>query len=149
MKKDRIVSALFVAFAVLTCQAQTPGKYYRIVSGTQSAFPQNASGSTARAVLWTETGVAAQRCQLVYLDDGLYGFRNAYSGLYLARETGNKQGQPVSQRPLTDAGDYAKWSVQPVEGVEGAYKLFTDNTNKYCLSKNIAHGDGGMLSTIY
>ena len=61
MKTDRIVSALFVAFAVLTCQAQTPGKYYRIVSGTQSVFPQDASGSTARAVLWTETGVAAQR----------------------------------------------------------------------------------------
>lgn len=149
MKTDRIVSALFVAFAVLTCQAQTPGKYYRIASGTQSAFPQDASGSKARAVLWTDTGVAAQRWQLVDLGDGLYGFRNAYSGLYLARETGNKQGQPVSQRPLTDAGDFAKWSVQPVEGVKGAYKLFTDNTNTYCLSKNLAQGDGVMLSTIY
>ena len=149
MKTGRIVSALFVAFAVLTCQAQTLGKYYRIASGTQSVFPPNASGSKARVVLWTETGVAAQRWQLVDLGDGLYGFRNAYSGLYLARENGNTSGQPVSQRPLTDAGDYAKWSVQPVEGVEGAYKLFTDNTNKYCLSKNIAQGDGVMLSTIF
>ena len=149
MKVERFVSALFLAFSVLACNAQIAGRYYRIVSGTQSVFPQDASGSTARAVLWTETGVAAQRWQLVDLGDGLYGFRNAYSGLYLARENGNKSGQPVSQRPLTDAGDYAKWSVQPVEGVEGAYKLFTDNTNKYCLSKNIAQGDGVMLSTIY
>ena len=149
MKVERFVSALFLAFSVLACNAQIAGRYYRIVSGTQSVFPQDASGSTARAVLWTETGVAAQRWQLVDLGDGLYGFRNAYSGLYLARENGNKSGQSVSQRPLTDAGDYAKWSVQPVEGVEGAYKLFTDNTNKYCLSKNIAQGDGVMLSTIY
>ena len=132
MKVERFVSALFLAFSVLACNAQIAGRYYRIASGSQSVFPQNASSSASRVVLWTETGVAAQRWQLVDLGDGLYGFRNAYSGLYLARENGNKSGQPVSQRPLTDAGDYAKWSVQPVEGVEGAYKLFTDNTNKYC-----------------
>ena len=149
MKVERFVSALFLAFSVLACNAQIAGRFYRIASGSQSVFPQNASSSASRVVLWTETGVAAQRWQLVDLGDGLYGFRNAYSGLYLARENGNKSGQPVSQRPLTDAGDYAKWSVQPVEGVEGAYKLFTDNTNKYCLSKNIAQGDGVMLSTIY
>ena len=149
MKVERFVSALFLAFSVLACNAQIAGRYYRIVSGTQSVFPQDASSSASRVVLWTETGVAAQRWQLVDFGDGQYGFRNAYSGLYLARENGNKAGQPVSQRPLKDAGDYAKWSVQPVEGVEGAYKLFTDNTNKYCLSKNIAQGDGVKLSTIY
>ena len=149
MKVERFVSALFLAFSVLACNAQIAGRYYRIVSGTQSVFPQDASSSASRVVLWTETGVAAQRWQLVDFGDGQYGFRNAYSGLYLARENGNKAGQPVSQRPLKDAGDYAKWSVQPVEGVEGAYKLFTDNTNKFCLSKNIAQGDGVKLSTIY
>ena len=149
MKVERFVSALFLAFSVLACNAQIAGRYYRIASGSQSVFPQNASSSASRVVLWTETGVAAQRWQLVDFGDGQYGFRNAYSGLYLARENGNKAGQPVSQRLLSDAGEYAKWCVRPVEGVEGAFTIFTDDTNKYCLSKNLASGDGVSLSTIY
>ena len=149
MKVERFVSALFLAFSVLTCHAQIAGRYYRIASGSQSVFPQNASSSASRVVLWTETGVAAQRWQLVDFGDGQYGFRNAYSGLYLARENGNKSGQAVSQRLLSDAGEYAKWCVRPVEGVEGAFTIFTDDTYKYCLSKNLASGDGVLLSTIY
>ncbi len=149
MKVERFVSALFLAFSVLACNAQIVGRYYRIASGSQSVFPQNASSSASRLVLWTETGVAAQRWQLVDFGDGQYGFRNAYSGLYLARENGNKSGQAVSQRLLSDAGEYAKWCVRPVEGVEGAFTIFTDSTNKYCLSRNLAQGDGVLLSTIY
>ena len=149
MKVERFVSALFLAFSVLACHAQIAGRYYRIASGSQSVFPQNASSSASRVVLWTETGVAAQRWQLVDFGDGQYGFRNAYSGLYLARANGNNAGQPVSQRLLSDAGEYAKWCVRPVEGVEGAFTIFTDDTYKYCLSKNLASGDGVLLSTIY
>ena len=149
MKVERFVSALFLAFSVLACHAQIAGRYYRIASGSQSVFPPNASSSASRVVLWTETGVAAQRWQLVDFGDGQYGFRNAYSGLYLARANGNNAGQAVSQRLLSDAGEYAKWCVRPVEGVEGAFTIFTDDTYKYCLSKNLASGDGVLLSTIY
>ncbi|MBO4550502.1 MAG: RICIN domain-containing protein, partial [Bacteroidaceae bacterium] len=93
MKLIRILFAYAFMVASLYAQALESGQTIRLVHNGLSIFVENSSlDENAKALLWTETNVNAQRWTLEERTNGTFLLSNDYTGFYLAGLTSGNSG---------------------------------------------------------
>lgn len=128
MKKVLYFLLFFSVFFNLS--ALEPGKTYSISHGSKAVFVRDAGLKTgAKAIMWTDTKVPAQRWVLEQRsDDDAYLLRNLYSGYYLG-VTGTKAGATADQRLYSRI--LSRWTL---EASESGWMLVAARSPEYCLA---------------
>ena len=148
MKLIRILFAYAFMVASLYAQALESGQTIRLVHNGLSIFVENSSlDENAKALLWTETNVNAQRWTLEERTNGTFLLSNDYTGFYLAGLTSGNSGN-VGQIKKSSTNSKGSWDFVPVEGTTNQYYIFQGITKKYALAAAADPTEGSGLTII-
>ena len=139
----------FLLMAMTICaQALETGQTIRLVNSGKSVFVENSSlDENAKAVLWTETNVNAQRWTLNAKTNGTFMLSNDYTGFYLAGITSGTGGN-VGQTSKSGANSKGSWEFVPVEGTTDQYYIYQNTTRKYALAAAADPAEGSVLTIV-
>lgn len=148
MKPLRSLFGLIMLAATLYAQAFDDGQTIRLVNGSKSVFVENSSlDENAKAVLWTETNVNAQRWTLNAKTNGTFLLSNDYTGYFLAGLTSGSGGN-VGQTGRNAANSKGSWEFVPVEDTTDRYIIYQGTTRKYALAAATDPVEGSSLTIV-
>lgn len=139
----------FALMAVCLCaSALETGQTIRLVNSSKSVFVENSSlDENAKAVLWKETNVNAQRWTIEVKTNGTFLLSNDYTDFYLSGLTSGSNGN-VGQVKKSTANSRGSWDFVPIEGQTDKYYIFQGTTRKYALAAAETVTDGSGLTII-
>ena len=145
---NRFLTTSSFLVATLCAMAFEDGQTIRLVNSGKSVFVENSSlDENAKAVLWTETNVNAQRWTLTLKTNNTCMLSNDYTGYYLAGLTSGTSGN-VGQTSKTTANSRGSWEFVPVEGTTDQYIIYLNTARKYALAAAADPSEGSLLSIV-